>query len=149
MKPVHQRIICEGRGDCMSACLASVLELSLDDVPAFCAIAVDSGCQYPMHEADQHMRRWLRDRGFHGLRISYEACSDWRSLEGAFAIATMPSQRFKDGWHAVVVQWQATSEHALRCAIVHDPNPGNAPYPDAAEPKWLTFLVPISPAVRA
>lgn len=144
MKPVFQRIVDAGRGDCQTAAVASILELPYEQVPTWVADAFDA--RLP-HEAHDRMLQWFREHGFHYLTIAWDDLNDWRSLNGVLCIASMPSQRFTGSLHAVVATWVKCSEGGHQFTIVHDPNPGNQPYPASAEPLRVSFLVPINPAI--
>ena len=157
MTPVHQRIIDPHRGDCQTACVATLLDLPYEAVPTWLADAMDA---YLAHQTDPQGRRaqphdwhdamvaWLRARNLHLLSLSWDHVQDWRALPGAFCIASMPSQRYPDSSHAVVARFtQDATSGAIRCDIVHDPNPGNTPYPLAQTPSRLAFLVPLDPAM--
>lgn len=152
MKPVFQKIICKERGDCFSACLASLLEVPLESVPSFNALAIDSGLNYPVSIAYNHIRDWLAGLGFTLMSTSFKQVHDYRSMLGQYALLTVPSQKFGPTCsHCVIGQYQWDPKHgpetAIKLFIVHDPNPGNAPYPDDLEPSLVKFLVPKSPSV--
>ena len=60
MKPISQSI--KGKhGNCLQACLASLLELKLADVPNFPAMKDDEKGKYPVWWLE--MQAWLRQRG--------------------------------------------------------------------------------------
>ncbi len=148
MIPIQQRIVDQHRGDCMTACIASVLERSYESVPTWVADAYDAG---DATDAQAAMTAWLRERNMHLLSVSWDHLNDWRALCGAFCIATMPSQRFPGGSHAVIATWERVSleggsfYHQL--VIVHDPSPLNKPYDlKEKDPIALSFLVPVNPA---
>ena len=144
MTPVFQRIVCRGRGDCTTACLASILNLHYEDVPAFVAEAVDMGQPHRWHKA---YLVWLREIGYHIVDVMWDDLHDWRGLDGTFAILSVPSQRFEGIFHDVVCTWDAHESGAMKMRIVHDPNPGNQPYPDTVAPSFVRFLVPRVPEV--
>lgn len=60
MKKVMQTILKPPHGNCLQACLASLLELPLDDVPNFCS--PDLG---PVEKWSLRMQSWLAE--VHGL----------------------------------------------------------------------------------
>lgn len=146
MKPVFQEIIDQGTGDCFSACLASLLELPIGEVPKFNRDAVQSGSTHPILDAETAKMVWLAARGISLLRLPEDDVRDWRSLPGQYCILSMPSQRFPGGQHAVIGQYQSVNEHEVRLVVVHDPNPGNAPYPPEVVPSMVNFLLHKSPA---
>lgn len=144
MTPVDQRIVDPQRGDCLSACIASLFDLTLDDVPAFAALCFDAGHPETYHD---DVRAWLDDHGWAEVTVRYDDLHDWSTLPGIFCIVTMPSQRYQNGWHAVVGQWkQVPDSGATVLEIVHDPNPLNKPYGTDVKPWGVHFLVPKNPA---
>lgn len=147
MKPIPQRIIDQHRGDCMTACLASLLELPYESVPPFVANAYDAGDKTGARDAAD---AWLRDRNLHLLRVAWDDLNDWSALREALCIASMPSQRFPGGSHAVVAGWDRVpldgGSHYHQLVIRYDPNPLNEPYDlKKTDPVALSFLVPIDP----
>lgn len=111
MKPVDQTLFAPGIGNCFSACVASVLEVPLDEVPNFCE----------GQAADWYDRfmAWLRPRGFYAITCKIggrpgEPDGGWYP-EGIH-IAGGKSPRY-DCLHAVV---------ARGSDVVHDPHPSRA-----------------------
>mgnify|MGYP007046921755 FL=1 len=150
MIPIHQRIIDPEKGDCYRAAIASILELELDEVPEDIA----SGFS---------MESFLQQRGLCAIhlptyRLAPHDCPDklsepWDARRfarydwalGAIALASVPSQRFPGGWHAIVVGFVPHHEHdrAVEIRCLHDPNPKNDPYDiDKTEIRSLTFFMP-------
>lgn len=142
MIPVHQRVIEAGRGDCMAACIASILEMSLDAVPN------------PNDHAEGYHRgveAFLRTQGMVAVKVlrpleptEHGLPLDYYNAVGLWCIASVPSQRFPGKHHAVVAQVQRPATGGFRIALMHDPNPGNVPYPDDIEIAALTFLCPLN-----
>jgi hypothetical protein len=146
MKPVFQRIICNRRGDCLTAAVASLMELPYEQVPTWVPDAYDAGDETLWHNA---YMKWLNDRGLFALTIEYRNLNDWRQLPGVFALASMPSQKFIGGMHTVVVTWEKTDDRGIRMIVAHDPNPENAKYADDVDPVRVTFICPMNPAAKA
>jgi hypothetical protein len=118
--PVDQTITGLGRGNCLAACLASILEVACDEVPP----SAFSGDQW----------RWLAARGYTLVRV------DPTALRGglprnAYYIMTALSPR-ADTLHAVVCYGDE---------IVHDPHPQRE-LGLASGPCEYLFLVPLDPA---
>lgn len=71
MKPLKQRNHHDPAngiyGDCHRAAIASILELSLDDVPHFC-----DPTQFPENEWVKHERAWLHSRGLTTITQVYD-----------------------------------------------------------------------------
>lgn len=116
MKPVFQTVIdhnpSEGRiGDCFRACLASLLELPIDDVPA--PEAYDNAAAWW-----RVYRDWLRARGLAILTHTEDEAiwRDWfvRTQGDVYHIASGPSPRHPGTDHSVVMR---------NDVMVHDPHP--------------------------
>jgi len=104
MRPVDQRIVERGRGDCLRACLASILELTPDQVPNFSDFA-----RYAEDESwAKPMWNFLRERGL-------EFYSVYPPLKPhGYCIAVGKSPNIVGCTHAVVWRYDR---------LVHDPNP--------------------------
>lgn len=98
MRPIYQTILDGQNGDCMAACIASLLELDLDAMPN-------------PHTASwwDDWQAWLKQRG---LYLVEATGGDWTPPGYAILVGTSPRG---DWQHAVV---------ALDGEIVHDPHPG-------------------------
>lgn len=151
MTPVVQRVVALEHGDCLRAAVASVCDLAYEEVPDL------SGPRQSIEFAD-----WLNATGrsaVHLDRWRLKPHSDPESLggrpwdarefvrydyvAGSLAIASVPSQRFPGGWHAIVVRFAMQPEGYVRIECAHDPNPGNAPYDmETTEIRSLTFIMP-------
>lgn len=113
MKPVDQTRFGgldhppDERGDCWSACIASLLEIPLSEVPHF--VRHDS-----QDEINAEMAAWMGRRGFLYLTIS--TSGGWTPGEHVFAIASGPGPR----GHRHCVVWQGGR------GMVHDPHPSRA-----------------------
>lgn len=100
MKPVTQRVLHPPMGDCMAACIASILELDLAVIPNF------HGDGWWNNWND-----WLSEH--HGLRLYW--LEPWvGGYPPSHYIAVGPSPRDPEIHHAVVM---FTDE------VVHDPHP--------------------------
>lgn len=118
MKPVDQIIFEEGRGDCLRACVASILEVRIDDVPNF---AEDGSFL-------NGMAVWLEKRGLRSLRIDWSGDgydhSQYVSFPGGRCILCGKSPRStpeKRKGHAVVGR-----ANGWGFLIEHDPHPSRA-----------------------
>ena len=150
MKPVFQSIVDQDHGDCFRCCIASILEVEADAVPNFVAVERDD-----FHVYD----RWCAENGIALIEIGGRGYPEppsplslfrWDWARGVFCIASLPSQRFPGGWHAVVAQMAPDPEYpqdAVKLRIAHDPNPDNGPYSadEIAKIRTLVFLVPFIP----
>lgn len=112
MKPVYQTTHGAGIGNCMAACIASILECDVESVPNFCA---------RWHYWQAAMNDWLR--GYFGLSL---VTISWPPSEmltafprGGYVILSGKSPRF-DCSHAVVGRIRLEDGQAV---VVHDPHP--------------------------
>lgn len=111
MKPVDQTIFGPELGNCFAACVASVLELPLEDVPNF--------CEGGDHGWFDRLRAWLRPRGLWALTCKLggkPGASDGGWYPEGLHIAGGQSPRHAC-LHAVVARGNE---------IVHDPHPSRA-----------------------
>jgi hypothetical protein len=115
MKKVYQTIINKNNGDCMQACIASLFELELNEVPNF----IKLGDRW-----FNEMNEIYKERGrSHICCITKKESIDTEFLKriakfdggiNGYLYASVPSQTFSDVGHAVVID--------LDLNIVHDPN---------------------------
>lgn len=122
MIPVTQTTFGAPGGNCFSACVASLLELSIDEVPYF------------MGHDDWYgaFADWLKPRGLYPLTFKVRAGDDeWRPA--GFHILSGKSPR-GDFDHSVV---------AYAGKVVHDPHPSRAGLEGL---KDVMVLVPFEPA---
>lgn len=102
MKPVTQTKMTPPEGNCFAACIASILELSLDEVPNY------------SQEGEWWVKwnRWLALRGLYLIEFEVKEGKGEEYLQG-FHIITGKS--YSGDWNHSVVGFCGT--------IVHDPNP--------------------------
>lgn len=125
MKPVDQTTFGHPGGNCYSACVASLLELPIEDVPYFMG--------EPANEWSKRLDEWLAPRGFYALhyeinpenRAYYDREKLWPK---GFYILGGKSPR---GDHAVVARGRD---------MVHDPHPSRAGLTDT---DGFTLLIPL------
>jgi hypothetical protein len=140
MKPVDQTLTGEA-GNCFSACLASLLELPVEQVPNF---GVDGLPPFGVTEAEhllwsrrffENVNAWLAPLGFSYFEVATpEALPEilWAAVPSGFWIAVGPGGRETTN-HAVVMQGRE---------IVHDPHPSRA---GLLEARGIGVLVPLDP----
>lgn len=122
MKPVDQTLLVErdGMGDCLRACVASILERPIGAVPL---------CDREVSK----MLRWLDGEGFEtDLFIPGDALPDAVN----FAVLSGPSPRRPGGGHAVVGRRNESGSFDA----IHDPHPSRAGLggaPDTILVFWL------------
>jgi hypothetical protein len=123
MKLVYQTLT-QGEGvigNCWPACIASLLELSIDDVPHFLAL-------YGSAAVDE-TRKWLKETyGIGLLSVFLKGNEDYgiiyQGMEGTKCIASIPSPNVKGGTHAVIGE---VDGHGLNLRFVFDPRKGGKP----------------------
>lgn len=108
MKPVDQRFLTHPEGDCFAACLASILELPLGDVPNF------KGDYWRVE-----FNEWLLPRGLAIYTVNLP--------EGVEIAAPNAKRYFMPGYTVLAAQSpRFDCLHAVVCfngEIVHDPHP--------------------------
>uniref|UniRef100_A0A6M3K716 Uncharacterized protein n=1 Tax=viral metagenome TaxID=1070528 RepID=A0A6M3K716_9ZZZZ len=126
MQPIQQTVFDDILGDCFRACVASIFEWSIDEMPNFWEQTQDVDEYWELTD------EWfMQYKGFKCLHVvlSAEHMSVVRDL---LCIACAKSPRSSVD-HAVV--WFN--------GMVHDPHPSGAGL--AEEPDWFTLFVPIDP----
>jgi hypothetical protein len=114
-------------GNCFAACVASIFELSLGDIPDFCNLPPDWW---------EGFQKWLKERGFCAIEIRLEPkCLVWS--EGCICILSGISPRENSRSHSVIAK---TTHNGFE--YVFDPHPDNTFLSD--EPTHALFLVPLS-----
>lgn len=117
MIPVTQTTFGERKGNCFAACVASVLELPLEEVPNFC-------CENWDGEWYQAFKGWLRARGLDAICYAV--------LDGGDEAR---AQIFRIACELRGVPWIGSGPNPsgvlhstvwLGDALVHDPNPSQA-----------------------
>jgi hypothetical protein len=140
MKPVMQSIVDPVNGDCLRACIASIFELPLEEVPHF--VALGTG----WHAA---LQNWLRPMGLVMQSYPYRGAVDvpawWPS---GWWIASVESEVYPGGSHAVVMRGTETIDDVEDwMAVAHDPSP----HPRRTPYKFreAKFFVALDPALIA
>lgn len=125
MRPVHQTLFVPKPGDpkatgnCMAACVASLLELDLDNVPNFAADPRDTWWQ--------GFQEWLVDRGW--VAVVLDGDYPWPGYSAASGKS--PRGDYK---HLVIHRGGK---------LVHDPHPAGTGLAGEPEDQWV--LVPLDP----
>jgi hypothetical protein len=119
MKPVDQTTFGFPGGNCFSACVATILELPLDEVPYFMSGGMVGGTHHP--EWWQYFLAWLAARDYsadYSLLRPGDACPD-----GLVILSGMSPRAVCNpfGLHSTV---GVIDE--LGCRVVHDPHPSRA-----------------------
>lgn len=114
MIPVFQTIMDSQNGNCYAACLASILECSLEGIPNFMEKGPD--------RFDNILTKWLETKNFVILSVNIvrDEPSIIAIMKDVYSIGSIESPRFKDTLHAVVCKG---------FEIIHDPRPDvSSPY---------------------
>lgn len=128
MKPVNQTIFDDTQGDCFRACVASIFEFPIKDMPNFWEQTQDTTEFWKLNND------WISKKT-ECRAISLEFRKQDRHLvNGILCIACAKSPR-GDVDHAVV--W--------RDGMLHDPHPSNAGL--AEEPNTFTLFILIDPNI--
>lgn len=145
MIPVYQQFIDPKIGDCTRACIASILELSLDDVPNFNFIPnTIEHC-----DADQYWDNIISylDKLGYGILSIYNRADDkihsdinLPPLIDCHVLLSVPSQKYSNGLHHVVGKFTKQDSGIISLDIVHDPNQSNDKYPDDVKIHWAEFI---------
>lgn len=116
MIPVFQTDLSNETGDCLQACVASILNLPLDEVPAFKRInALD-----PVTVAAV----WLEDLEYKVIVTNADSLRYATATGADTLIVSVPSKQHEGKWHAVVAQIKWNVQYAFpQFILIHDPNP--------------------------
>jgi len=126
MIPVQQTIFDDTYGDCFRACVASIFEFPIEEMPNFWEQTQDVSEFWKLNN------EWLvKNKGFKcpSFQLSMD---DMHVIEDLLCVACAKSPR-GDMDHAVV--WNN--------GLIHDPHPSNAGL--AEEPDTFTMFIPIDP----
>jgi hypothetical protein len=126
MHPVMQNETEPGRGDCVAACVASVLEIPLAEVPNFRLASAPWTA----------LQEWLAGRNLFAIKVVADRML-FHPMPMTFCILTGRSPR-RDIGHAVVGQQTECDWH-----VVHDPHPDRSGL--KGEPEWVIFFGVLQP----
>lgn len=133
MKPVDQTVFDDTKGDCFRACIASLLELPIEEIPNF----VES------EDMTGSAKKWLKERGLTVMPMSFfnpeEPSHVFFDFQSYCIIGgTSPRKDAKGNHkrHAVVGK---TKGWGLE--IVHDPHPSREKLLNWGH-WWVWFIVP-------
>jgi hypothetical protein len=104
-------------GDCWRACIASVLNMEVGDVPNFCEVVKHHSDHAALYE---ETRRWLGERGV-GMFRTY--CTEHWELDKLLECFSAPNTNIP----IIITGWSRGDNHAviaMNGRIVHDPDGG-------------------------
>lgn len=124
MKFIDQTTFGMPGGNCFSACLASLLDISIEDVPYF--------NDPPAHRWFLRAQAWLRPQGLYIVTYSF---GHGFAPDGLHILGGHSPRDPEHAWlHAVIAEGDR---------IVHDPHPSRAGLVDRVD---YTLLVPLNPS---
>jgi|GEM_PF-827209 hypothetical protein len=137
MIPVYQELLHDPEkenGDCFRACVATLLGLTLEQVPHFCRKGNDGNWFNEFQE-------WLKARGWTCFSVSSGDPDGWFmsvAMSDAVYLLAGPSPRFEGELHQVL---------ARGGEIIHDPHPDNTGLLPPAEGEYweATIVLPNKP----
>jgi hypothetical protein len=136
MKPVYQTIFDPENGNCFTACLASILETDIENVPNFHAM-YENGYM-------SHVIPWLADRGYSLLAFrttNVNGSAIIMGSQGLHVIAGYDSPNHVGVLHAVVAKVDNEARHKIR--VVHDPaGERGKPVREQDGPKVVVIIMP-------
>lgn len=126
MIPVDQIIFEDGKGDCLRACVASILHRTIDQVPNFWELIRPEG------DLQAALDEWLQPRGYSAIRLHLtdndtlkRAWVGYAEGPASYVVLSGDGPRVnasgKYKQHAVVGQ-----PNGYGFKIVHDPHPSRA-----------------------
>ncbi len=127
MIPLNQIVLDNIYGDCFRACLASIFEFPIEEMPNFWEQTQNPEEFWELNDS------WLvKNKGYRCMPVQFEP-KDTHLIDGIICIACGTSPR-GDCDHAVV--WQD--------GIIHDPHPGSIGLVEE-KPRDFTLFLPINP----
>jgi hypothetical protein len=130
MKPVMQSIEHDPSagliGDCFRACVASVLELELNEVPHFCE-SWDNW--YALFQ------EWVTDRGLVAVEVKIDRPECLAATNGLMCILSGKTSE-SSVLHSVVGRYV----HGVGFELLHDPH-SRGEFFNGLEPDWVMFLL--------
>jgi len=114
MTPQNLTISSPTNGDCLRACVASLLDMDIKKVPNFVANGRgDNGKWFSHPKRGLNMFLWNHGYEYFGYSPAIEAVRDCAGIDGYF-IGVVDSVNFKGSTHAVIFKG---------LELVHDPSP--------------------------
>ena len=143
MKPVHQTVFGKNKGNCISACFASLLERDLEEIPCFVrdygAACFEKIQEWLGKEHGMFLLRIIMPRDAKGEARGIECTEDFRfhAVPECLCMATGRSPR--GDWNHIVV---GKIVNGYNFELVHDPHPDGKGI--TGFPICIEFLVPLN-----
>lgn len=118
MRPVEQRVVDPDKGDCFFACIASILELPLEDIP-----------ELRTDDKSSQWEKWVD--WFRAANLTLICLTHHGPVPG-YAIRSIPSYNFEARLHAVVT---------YDGQVVWDPSPTRRNYDDDCYKQWARHWI--------
>lgn len=132
-KTLPNRVMQTTRTNCFQACVATILELPISDVPMACDES---------HWSWSKFQEWLSKRKLQAIEITFQnGGSIYPVAMPVLCVVSGPSPRVKDRLHAVVGRYVGSEGFEL----LHDPHPDQLWI--NGEPTHATFFVPCDPRI--
>ena len=130
MKPVYQTVLNDVLGDCFRACVVSIFEFPIEEMPNFWEQTQDVSEFWRLND------KWTtKNLGFRCILSQFDE-KDKHLVDGILCVACAKSPRGNVD-HAVV--WLS--------GVLHDPHPSNAGLDE--EPDTFALFVPLDPNRRS
>jgi hypothetical protein len=143
VKPVMQSIVGDGidgrpMGDCIRACIASIFELPIEEVPHF--------AESPRGWF-RSLQDWLRPMGLVMEHDEHQPVDAPPSYHYGWWMASVESENFEGGTHAVVMRGLLNPGEGMAHEVAHDPSP----HPRRTPYRFVgaRYFVALDPAVIA
>lgn len=140
MKPVMQTSTDRDTGDCLRACMASLMDLPLEAVPDLSPAATGPRGKAPSAEdQDELLFEWLDSRRLRGISVYFKNNVPIENVRiddenGEHFLVWGPSKHYGDRNHTVV----AHCRHG-QIEVAHDPHPDK---PGLDQVNGFMFVVP-------
>jgi len=131
---VNQTDLTSTSGNCMEACLASMLERPLDQIPYFGAATPDN-----VEDWSIRLQRWLADQGLFFIEVRMDLPEAVIVIPSSMlCMVSGPSPRYPGILHAVVGCTGGPGRSEVD--LLHDPYYPEPIFFDGKAPKWIGFI---------
>lgn len=113
MKPLDQIILDSGRGDCRRACVASILNLEMEQVPHFRLYSVEQ--EQELFYYFMYALGWVVEGYAPYNPYNEQQKIDVKDSIDGYFLAVVPSKNLAHSLHSVIID--------VNGLVVHDPHP--------------------------